>query len=226
MQSDQASTNDLPDLIRAPLDDGERPVWVGRPGAAPPDPGLSAGTWIALAAVAVIVGTIGFRLLGIDHHDLPTLHFMLIAGAVYFCLWNALTVFVLKPRWHDPRRTVYGVTDRRALILEQGLFGLRTTSYRPAAILRVDVRPLLDGRAHVVFRPGPMLQPRLLLPSSPLIWRAPMFLDPSENPIGFFALTAADAEAAAAALEVLRIRRLPRGSVPSIIPATPSESPP
>lgn len=218
----QEDGESMPPALRARLLPGERLIWSGRPAPAPHWALPAPGFWFGLTVVTLALWGVGLWVL---RPDMVGAIAMLMPVALLF--WTGVTAVAQGRRQPGPDQTLYAVTDRRALIVERRLLGSHVASYAAAAIVRVDLRPRPDLLADVVFRQGPMLHARQLLSPSPLRpTREWNLLDPSENPLGFFALSAGDAAAAAEALEALRARRLPRSSVPTIMPATPPESPP
>ncbi|MBX9698276.1 MAG: hypothetical protein K2X74_02510 [Acetobacteraceae bacterium] len=211
----------VPPALRARLLPGEGLRWSGLPATAPhslPAPDF----WFALTFLTLLLWGVGLLVLQPD-----------IVGAIAMLLpvpllFRAGVMAVAEEsRQPDPKRTLYAVTDRRALIVERRLFGTRVRGYGPRAIACVELQPRPDILADVVFRQGPMLYARHFPQPEPSASRwGWLSVEPIENPIGFFALTAEDAAAAAEALESLRARRLPRSSVPTIIPAMPPENAP
>lgn len=88
------------------------------------------------------------------------------------------------------------MTDRRTLVVEQGIFRLHLASYGPRMIAHVHELDRGDGLRDVVFRKGPYLP----------VWHNPLgVLQRDDNLVGFFGI--ADAGGAAEALHALRVSR-------------------
>ncbi len=213
-------SNDPEERIRVLLQPGETLLWCGRPEPRPGAGTPSATFWFAVTVAAVLLWGLAVWVVQPDVVGAAAM-FLLVLPLLF---WTGVKAGALDSRWPDHWRTAYAVTDRQALVIEGTARDLKVVSYPAPAIVTVQLRPRAGGLADVVVRQGPMLHARLLLWPGPLRpTRELALMDPAENPVGFFAL--ADAPAAARALLALRAGRLPRASVPSIIPATSSENP-
>jgi hypothetical protein len=146
-------------LVDAELAKGERIAWIGQP-----IPSRFARSIIPIALFGIpftafaffwIAGASGSRFPGVP----SAFGFFPLFGIPFVLVGLGM---LLSPLWMFYRagRTVYAVTDRRALLIERGLLGQVTVrSFEPASLNDVTRTQYVDGSGNLIFlreyRPGP-----------------------------------------------------------------------
>src|SRR5262249_41555898 len=133
-QEDGAVPADLKNKTLAGLDPSEKPVWVGQP--VPKLVLARSGAYFALGGVGILAALIwlGVALTPAKAAARPqpgkqpvtvpangsTTNLLLPFGLFLMSAGISAVPFV---RWHGARRTCYALTNRRALVYREGLFG-------------------------------------------------------------------------------------------------------
>lgn len=149
---------ELATLVDAELGKGERIVWIGQPIpsrlARSTLPIVLFGIPVTAFAFFWIVTASGIRGLGFPG---PSCFFVLFGIPFVLVGLGMLT----SPVWMYLKagRTVYAVTDRRALVIDGGLFGGMTVrSFEPASMTGLTRTQFADGSGNLIFqreyRPG------------------------------------------------------------------------
>jgi len=130
---------------------GERLIWAGRP-----DPAALARTRWPIAAPGLFFTLFSLFWLGItlsipfSRDDGPPVAFALLFPLVGLAMLAIGLAMLLSPLWYWRRakRTAYGVTDGRVLIVEPG----RVLSFEPGDIQHLVRRDTGGGRGDLMFR--------------------------------------------------------------------------
>lgn len=163
---------------------GEELLWVGRP--ASPWRGSTGGVgWLSITVV------IGFLLaLGIILGFFPLARGMVMAPMMFFSpMWTLMILIFLlmlvmiaaNPlvRMLNTLRTTYAITNRRILIVD-GIFTTKVTSYGPDDIERIERRSYSGSRGDIIFR----YEPRAYRTRRGNWWQTQY----ASEPIGFFGI--------------------------------------
>lgn len=145
-------TLDLHAITQAELSVDERIVWVDRPAPAALARTqwrmASFGLFMTLFALFWLATTLSF--LGPTMENGPPPVFLAMFPLVGLAVLGVGLYFLSTPLryWHKAKRTVYAVTNHRALIVEPG----RVQSFEPGDIQQLVRRDRSGGRGDLVFR--------------------------------------------------------------------------
>lgn len=143
---------DLGSLVDSELAKGERITWIGRP-----IPGLMARSAWTMVLFGIPFTAFSFFWLATASGFVGRAP---IRAPIFFILWGIPFVLVglgmlSSPLWMYRRalRTVYAITDRRALSIEIGPWGrVVVRSFEPASLGTLSRTQNADGSGHLVFR--------------------------------------------------------------------------
>ena len=147
---------ELREKLLAGLDAREKAVWIGQP--SPQLVLMRNGVWLAASGIGIVIGLLWlFATLlpaapvrgkaAVARPSNPLLPFgMLLASACISAVPAA--------RWWGARRTCYAITNRRAVVYTEGLFGKSRDSYSPLEVAGLERRNswLAAGGGDLVFR--------------------------------------------------------------------------
>ena len=146
---------ELAELLDAELQDGEHVVWLGQP--IPERFAKGAGCLVAFGAVWTAAtlggGLFWLIILIIARHSgdgIPTLFFVFPLASVPFALIGVAILLVPRQMRRRAKRTVYALTDQRAILIEAGR-STAVRSFGPESFAGVEVRQNVDGSGDVVF---------------------------------------------------------------------------
>lgn len=144
-------------LLETVLGDGERLVWAAHPvpryfTAATVAPVLFAIPWTGFAIFWTVMAFIGTRQVsGDDPMATGFRYFFPLFGVPFILIGLAM---FSAPYWAARRlkRTMYAITDRRAIILAPGWSGSRKVrSFTPAALASIERTERSDGSGDLIF---------------------------------------------------------------------------
>src|SRR4051812_9548997 len=142
--SDSSLPPALADRVAAELAPDERLLWIGQPR-------LDLATRPAFFLVPFGVVFAGFALVWMMGATLLTGGLLAPCGLPFIAVGIGL---IASPVWlrHRARKTLYGLTDRRAIVWEPGWFGAITVrSYTAAGLSRMSRIERSDGSGDLIF---------------------------------------------------------------------------
>ncbi|HEX3315255.1 MAG TPA: hypothetical protein VHR72_10215 [Gemmataceae bacterium] len=147
---------ELREKLLAGLDAREKAVWIGQP--SPQLVLLRNGTWLAVSGLGIAIGLLWLFTTLLPAAPArgravarPAKNPLLPLGVL---LASACVSAVPAARWWAARRTCYAITNRRAVVYADGLFGKSRDSYSPIEVSGMERRNswLAPNSGDLVFR--------------------------------------------------------------------------
>ena len=146
---------ELREKLLAGLDAREKAVWIGQP--SPRLVLLRNGVWLGVSGVGIVIGLLWLFTTFLPAAPArgrvarPTSNPLLPLGML---LASACVSAVPAARWWAARRTAYAITNRRAVVYTEGLFGKSREAYSPIEVSAMERRNswLVPNSGDLVFR--------------------------------------------------------------------------